>query len=269
MIARPARPSFAPSAPGRVVVIALYLYYAATVSRTLVWFLDGHQDLRQFPWVMSLELAFLVLYTLTLWRPFLPGLVLHLYFLVQSCLVLSVLILVPDLDFATGLFLMLSCQIALNTHGRIRQGWIFGLVVLTGGPVLSFDNPLRNLALQLSTMAGIIVLAAYIAAMQEEEAARAQSSAILAELQDTHQKLQVYASQAKDLAAIEERNRLARELHDSVSQTLFSIILNVRASQLLMERDPSRLRPQLETLQGLTQSALGEMRRVIAQLRPK
>ena len=73
----------------------------------------------------------------------------------------------------------------------------------------------------------------------------------------------------EELAAIEERNRLARELHDSVSQTMFSIILNVRSTQVLLQRDPTRLRPQLETLQKLAQSALVEMRSLIAQLRPK
>jgi signal transduction histidine kinase len=269
MISEPARPSPKTLEPGPVVVIALYLYFAATIGRTLVWFMDGNQDLPQFPWVMGFDLLFLVLFTLVLWLRGQLGWLLHLYFVFQSGLILSILFLVNDLDFATGLFLLLSCQAAQYLRGRTRQGWVLLLVILTGGPVMLFDNPLRNIALQLSTMAGTIVLAAYIIAMQDEEAARAQSQDILAELQAKHQELKAYASQAEDLAAIEERNRLARELHDSVSQTIFSIILNVRAAQMLMDRDPSRVRPQLETLQGLTQSALGEMRRLIAQLRPK
>jgi two-component system NarL family sensor kinase len=76
----------------------------------------------------------------------------------------------------------------------------------------------------------------------------------------------------------EERNRLARELHDSVSQTMFSIILNIRSTQILLERDPAQVRAQqvraqqvrtqLEQLQKLTQSALAQMRSLIAQLRP-
>ncbi len=73
----------------------------------------------------------------------------------------------------------------------------------------------------------------------------------------------------EQIAAIEERNRLARELHDSVSQTMFSIILNTRATQILVDREPNRVRPQLEKLQILTQDALTEMRGLIAQLRPQ
>jgi signal transduction histidine kinase len=81
--------------------------------------------------------------------------------------------------------------------------------------------------------------------------------------------LQSYAGQVEELAAVEERNRLARELHDSVSQTIFSITLNTRAAQILLERNPAGVKPQLEQLQKLTQNALVQMRSLIAQLRPK
>ena len=73
---------------------------------------------------------------------------------------------------------------------------------------------------------------------------------------------------AKQLAVLEERQRLARELHDSASQTMFSISLHTRAAQIMLEREPNRLQPQLEELQRLTRSALDEMRGLIAHLRP-
>jgi signal transduction histidine kinase len=269
MVSDTAHRSSAIFEPGRIITFALYLYFVAIVVRTLVWFMAGNLYLPQFPWVMGMEFLFILLYSLVLWWLKLPPFWLHIYLFFQSVLVLSILLLTPALDFSTGLYLILSSQIALFTRGRTRQGWILWLEILIVLPAVFFGNPLRHLALQLSTMAGIVVLAAYIATMQEEESARALSQVMLAELQDTHQKLKDYAGQAEDLAAIEERNRLARELHDSVSQTIFSIILNVRAAQMLLDRDPARLRTRLETLQALTQSALGEMRRLIAELRPK
>ena len=91
---------------------------------------------------------------------------------------------------------------------------------------------------------------------------------MLSELQETHRQLQAYADQVEELATIEERSRLARELHDSVSQTLFSIVLNTRSAQILQERNPARVKPQLEQLQELTQNTLAQMRSLIAQLRP-
>jgi len=71
----------------------------------------------------------------------------------------------------------------------------------------------------------------------------------------------------EQLSTLQERSRLARELHDSVSQTLFSITLHTRAAQILLEHEPQNLRPQLERLQALTRSALEELRGLIANLR--
>ena len=74
--------------------------------------------------------------------------------------------------------------------------------------------------------------------------------------------------QAQQLAVVEERNRLARELHDSVTQSLFSMTLTAQAANTLLERDPQQAAPQLVRLQELAQGALAEMRSLIFQLRP-
>jgi len=74
---------------------------------------------------------------------------------------------------------------------------------------------------------------------------------------------------SRELAVLEERNRLARELHDSVTQTLFSMTLTAEAAQILAERNPRRASTQLQRLQKLAQGALIEMRSLISQLRPK
>jgi signal transduction histidine kinase len=91
---------------------------------------------------------------------------------------------------------------------------------------------------------------------------------LLIDLQSAHQKLQEYASQAEELAAARERNRLARELHDSVSQVIFSVTLTSQAARLLLEQDPSQVPTQIERLQQMTFGALAQLRSLIAQLRP-
>jgi PAS domain S-box-containing protein len=75
--------------------------------------------------------------------------------------------------------------------------------------------------------------------------------------------------QAQELAALEERQRLARELHDSVTQSLFSMTLMSRALPRLLDREPVRAREQLERLSELSQGALAEMRALIFELRPE
>ena len=78
-----------------------------------------------------------------------------------------------------------------------------------------------------------------------------------------------YATEVEDLAVRQERNRLARELHDSVSQALFGIQLAARSAQIMRAKEPDALPAQLEQLQELTQDALVRMRGFIAELRPK
>jgi signal transduction histidine kinase len=73
---------------------------------------------------------------------------------------------------------------------------------------------------------------------------------------------------SRELSTIEERKRLARELHDSVTQTLFSIGLTAEAATELLDAEPDRAREQLGHLQELTRTAMLEMRSLIFELRP-
>jgi signal transduction histidine kinase len=73
---------------------------------------------------------------------------------------------------------------------------------------------------------------------------------------------------SRELTVVEERNRLARELHDSVSQTLFSISLAAGTAEALVERDPAAARAQLVELRDLAAAAQAEMRALVFELRP-
>ncbi len=74
--------------------------------------------------------------------------------------------------------------------------------------------------------------------------------------------------QAGELAAGEERAHLARELHDSVTQALFSMTLVSRSIEMLLDRDTDAARGQLGQLRELQREALAEMRALIFELRP-
>ncbi len=75
--------------------------------------------------------------------------------------------------------------------------------------------------------------------------------------------------QAQKLAALRERERLARDLHDAVSQTLFSA--SVVAETLLFQHkdQPDQIEASLEQIYHLTQTALAEMRMLLLELRPE
>jgi signal transduction histidine kinase len=76
------------------------------------------------------------------------------------------------------------------------------------------------------------------------------------------------AERSRELSIVEERNRLARELHDSVSQKLFGLVLTAEASATLLERDAAAAREQVVRLGELAQDALAELRSLIFELRP-
>lgn len=73
---------------------------------------------------------------------------------------------------------------------------------------------------------------------------------------------------AQEAAVLEERSRLARDLHDSISQQLFSMTLTAQAARTQVEKNPPRAVAQLERLQDTANAALKEMRALIFQLRP-
>ena len=74
--------------------------------------------------------------------------------------------------------------------------------------------------------------------------------------------------QAQELARVKERQRLARDLHDAVTQTLFSASLIAEVLPRLWERNPDEGRRRLEELRQLTRGALAEMRTLLLELRP-
>ncbi|MAT43697.1 MAG: hypothetical protein CL609_15275 [Anaerolineaceae bacterium] len=73
----------------------------------------------------------------------------------------------------------------------------------------------------------------------------------------------------QEVAAIEERAHLARELHDAVSQTLFSTSIIAESLPRLWEKKPELILQGLDQLQILTKSALAEMRTLLLELRPQ
>ena len=73
---------------------------------------------------------------------------------------------------------------------------------------------------------------------------------------------------SRELSIVEERNRLARELHDSVTQKLFGVVLTAEAAVTLLERNAAGARGQLERLRDLAKEAMEELRSVVFELRP-
>ncbi|BCL19552.1 GAF domain-containing sensor histidine kinase [Streptomyces tuirus] len=73
---------------------------------------------------------------------------------------------------------------------------------------------------------------------------------------------------SRELTIAEERSRLAHELHDAVSQKLFSLRLTAQAAARLVDRDPSRAKGELHQVAVLAAEAADELRAAVVELRP-
>ncbi|MGH3140366.1 MAG: GAF domain-containing sensor histidine kinase [Gaiellales bacterium] len=73
---------------------------------------------------------------------------------------------------------------------------------------------------------------------------------------------------SRELSVVEERNRLARELHDSVNQTLWGAVLTAEAATELMASDPAGAAVEVGRVRDLAGSALEQLRSLVFELRP-
>jgi signal transduction histidine kinase len=190
------------------------------------------------------------------------------YFPAQTGLVLALTNLRPFLDVTCQLYIALGVQ-ALHAFGR---RWVIAWLILfstllTATEVIGVGWG-EGLALSLTILGGGFFVISYDLLYDRTQADQAESRALLTELKEAHRDLQAYAGQVEALTATRERNRLARELHDSVSQTIFSVTLTAQAARLLLDRDPARVPELLDRLEGMTASALTQLRSLIAKLHP-
>jgi signal transduction histidine kinase len=193
----------------------------------------------------------------------------HLYLLFQTGLVFVATLFYFQLDFFAILFLPLCGQAMFLFPRRTAIGWVIVLsVVMFVGQIIQFGWP-GGLPFFLLYFAGLVFVAAFSILMLQAQAARQHSEVLLGELRDAHQQLQQYAGQAEELAVARERNRLARELHDSVAQTLYGLTLQSEAaSRKLAAGDTGTVEAYLREFRESARQTLQETRLLIYELRP-
>jgi signal transduction histidine kinase len=241
-----------------------FIMIGVVALRAVIWFQSGTTLFK-----MALLLAaYTLLYAAEPWLSSRFETYKYFYFPTQTALALALTNLRPFIDIFCLVYVPLCLQAFHLFPRRTATSYTFFYAVVLTITLLFGMGWLEGLALVLLYVAVFAFLISYDFLCARTQADQAESQRLLTELQSAHQQLQEYAVQAEELAAARERNRLARELHDSVSQAIFSITLTSQSARLLLEREPSRVPEQLDGLQKMTEETLAQLRSLIAQLRP-
>jgi signal transduction histidine kinase len=247
-----------------ITYIATYLLAIGSIIRILIRF--GDERLGSIAILVAGYLLLLFLEPFFISR---NRLLAYIYLLIQTAIICTLAFITPNSDYWAGLFFPLVVQVMNNFTQR--TGFLLTGVLTVIMLIFMLMGLDLEVALPLIFVYAVIffLLAAFIAIIREAEAAREQSQKQQAELQSAYHQLQTYTAQAEELAILQERNRLARELHDSVTQSLHSATLLAEAGQRVASAgDIERARGYLIRLGEISQQALRQMRLLVYELRP-
>ena len=116
-------------------------------------------------------------------------------------------------------------------------------------------------------LAAIVFSVGFTRIAVREARTRVEVERLAAELREANDRLRVYALQIEELATTEERNRLAREIHDGLGHYLTAISMQLQAARAVWGSDPARVADALGKAQTLAREALADVRRSVGALR--
>jgi signal transduction histidine kinase len=248
-------------------LVVSYFVWASVTLRWITEFIEQDHPLT------LLVSALLLLYGLLLGlEPLITGgsaTRVHLYLALQTTLVLAAILFHFELDFFALLLLPLCGQAIFLLPRTAAAIWVALLGAANiAGQLQQFGWP-QGLPFMLLYSAGFVFVAAFSILILQAEQAHKRSEKLLAELREAHQKLQAFSVQAEELAIANERNRLARDLHDSVAQTLYGLTLQAEAaSRKLGLGNLEIVDEYLREIRQNARQTLQEIRLLIFELSP-
>lgn len=176
--------------------------------------------------------------------------------------ILLILTVLSDYYFLT---MMLSFLVVAIVHGDLprRLAYLVDAGVLGALALLVTIGVNLNAAVQviLGLGAGFVFMIVFTELARRERQARE-------ELQQANQQLADYAAQVEQLATMRERNRLAREVHDTLGHYLTVINVQLEVVTKVIDSDPARAKDAAVKAKELASEGLNEVRRSVSALRP-
>lgn len=164
------------------------------------------------------------------------------------------------------LFFILSPESLIRFPNRIGMLWV-GIFTLVTAIVIFASEGWQGLVYLLVYVPGYFFFAIFGWTTDQAMRDRRRSEQLLAELQTAHAQLQEYANRLEELTITQERNRISREMHDTLGHRLTVASVQLEGAQRLIPTDPNRAMQILTTVREQIREGLGELRRTVALLR--
>jgi signal transduction histidine kinase len=189
------------------------------------------------------------------------------YLVVQTGLTTALLVLNPNLTFYVLWFYVLTIEAVMAMERRYSMRWLITFIVLTVVILAILLPPAEALVSVPVFLGGFFFFVTFANATQQANDARKESLRLLAKLKRTNRQLQDYAINAERLAVAEERNRLSREMHDTIGHRLTVSSVQLEGLQKLIYKEPTRAESMAVTVREQVREALQELRQAVATLR--
>ncbi|MCK7480830.1 MAG: sensor histidine kinase [Candidatus Moduliflexus flocculans] len=150
---------------------------------------------------------------------------------------------------------------------RGRWPVYLGIVAAFVLPILHYSTWEAALMNGLIISVGVLFSVLLSQLRLNEQHAREKAEALASQLEQANRQLAEYAFQAEELAATQERNRLAREIHDNLGHYLTIVNVQIEAARLTLDSDPARAVDALTKAQDLAKKGLASVRESVSALR--
>jgi signal transduction histidine kinase len=184
---------------------------------------------------------------------------LAVYFITQILIILALLKLASPSDVFNLFFYILALEAVMILPARPAITWIVGFFIIDSLNTL-WNQGTRGIIGVLFYAAAFMLAASFGYALRQAEIARRRNEELLEELKATQRQLQ-------NMAVTEERNRMAREMHDSLGHRLTVSIVQLEGAQRLIPTNPERATRMIGTMRDEMKEALAELRRTVSALR--
>lgn len=179
--------------------------------------------------------------------------------------------IIEGFNFIPVLYLILPYFVMVSFGYKVGYGMAALVTLLYFAPMWLFVpgwyRDRFDVLLALLFVCGMVFVVVMARGILLEKASRLRAEELLAEVERAHQQLQAYAERVAELATTEERNRVARDIHDGLGHALMAISVQLEKALVYYDKQPQEAIQAISDAQHVAKDALQDVRRSVRALR--